>query len=157
MAPPNAIEPVPVPHSGTHDVVPLPDSRNNPFKDDPIPSTGNLRPVPARPASYLRSSNSVEAEFDPQASNQKTMRSVLIAKAASKTISDSSNGLAKTTSTRRAQPIAKDVSTQTEQSLFEESPPEVVPASISVPVSSLRNLTTIPTAADQFVNPLRAQ
>jgi len=157
MPPPNAIDPVSVPHSGTHNVVPLPDTRNNPFKDDPIPTTRNLLPVPGRPASFLRSSNIVQAEFDPQASNQQAIRSVLISKVASKTISDSSNGLAKTTSTRRAQPLAKVVSAHVERSFLEQAPPEVVPASLSVPVSGLRNLTAVPPAADQFVNPLRAQ
>ncbi len=156
VVPPNPIDSVPAPHPKVREVVPVPDSRNNPFGDDPIPTTRNLRPVPSRPASYLRSSNRIEVEYDPQASNQQVMRSILIAKAASKSISDSSNGLAKTSSTRRVQPLSNDASLQVEPSFFELMPPEVVPASLSMPVSSLRNRTTMPPAADQFVNPLRA-
>lgn len=152
--PPNPIvDPVPAPKPNTHEVVPLPESRDNPFKDDP--TTRNLRPVPARPANYLRSNNRVGAEYDPQASNQ-PMKSVLVPKVAAKTISDSSDRLATTTSTRRVQTQSSDASSQAEKSLFEQMSPEVVPASLSVPMSNLRKLPTIPPPSDQFINPLRA-
>jgi hypothetical protein len=151
--PPNPIVdpvPAPVPNAVTPEAVPLPDSRVNPFKDEP--QTRNLRPVRGRPASYLRSN---EIEYDPQASNQNVMHSVLVSKAASKKITDSSNGLAKTSSTRRVL-TSSDASETKEQSVFEQAPPAVVPASINAPITRLRPLSTMPPAADQFINPLRA-
>ncbi len=164
MAPPNSVDAVPAPKLRKREIVPPPDSRVNPFGDDPVESTRNLRPVPARPASYLRSNSNSGVEFDPQASNQQAMRSVLFSKAASKTISDSANGLAKTTSTRRAVPHstevnsqATEVNSQVNQTHFEPLPPEVIPASLSVPVTSLRSQNTAPAFPDPFVNPLRAQ
>jgi hypothetical protein len=154
MAPSNPIhDPVPVPHSHTREIVPLPDSRLDPFKDDP--TTRNLRAVPARPASYLRPNSDVPT--DPQARDHKSMRSILMSKAASKSISDSADGLAKTSSTRRPLPLVENISTQFEQSVYEQALQEVVPASLSVPVSSLRKPKPLPPASEQFVNPLRAQ
>lgn len=157
MAPQNTIESVPAPNSGPHEVVPLPDSRVNPFKDDPIPTSRNLKPVPVRSGSYLRTGNRLETDFDPQASNYSAKQSALITKAASRTIIDTSNGLAKTSSTRRVQSQSNNSVSDTESSYFDRIAPEVVPASLSTPVSNLRRLPSIPPADDQFVNPLRAQ
>jgi hypothetical protein len=103
----------------------------------------------------LRSNSDIQT--DPQASNQKAARSILMSKASSKSISDSPHGLAKTTSTRRAQPLVDNVASYVESSVFEQAAPEVVPASFTVPVSKLRDSTSMSGAAEQFVNPLRAQ
>ncbi|MDX1927027.1 MAG: hypothetical protein SFV81_10935 [Pirellulaceae bacterium] len=156
--PPNPIVdpvPVPAPKTTTPESGPLPDSRVNPFKDEPS-TTRNMRAIPSRPASYLRSSERTEVDFDPQASKQAGMRSVLVSKAVTKNISDASSGLAKSSSTRRVQSSISDLSKPEEPSVFEQVPPEVIPASVSVPVTRLRPLSTIPPAADQFINPLRA-
>jgi hypothetical protein len=80
-----------------------------------------------------------------------------MSKAASKSISDSAHGLAKTTSTRRTKPLVENLSAELEQTVFEQAAPEVVPASLVVPVSNLRKLIASPSGAEQFVNPLRAQ
>jgi hypothetical protein len=150
---PNPIgDPVSVPAPPEN--VPLPDARVNPFKDDS--TSRNLRQVPARPVKYLPSSRHIEVEYDPQANNQPALRSVLVSKAASKTMSDSLNGLATSASTRRVQTALQDASKQTEDSFFEQTPPEVVPASINVPANRSRPLSTMPPASDQFTNPLRA-
>lgn len=148
--------PVPAPKTTTPETVPIPDSRVNPFKDEPS-TTRNMRAVPSRPASYLRSNERIQVDYDPQASKQAGMRSVLVSKAGTKNNSDASSGLAKSSSTRRVQSSISDSSEPEEPSVFEQVPPEVIPASISVPVARLRPLSTIPPASDQFINPLRAQ
>lgn len=152
MAPPNPVVD-PLPHSGTHEVVPMPDSSVNPFQDEK--TSRNLRAVPSRPASYLRPN--INVKTDPQASSQKSMRSIMMSKAASKSISDAAHGLATTTSTRRTLPLTESVNAPVDQTVIEKTAPEVVPASLSVPLSRLRDPKPLPAAAEQFVNPLRAQ
>lgn len=152
MTPPNAIQDtVPKPTTRTPEIVPLPDTPADPFRDE---STRVLRPVPTRPAGYLRSNGSSQIEFDPQASHRKSMRSILMSKAASKSISDSE--LATTTSTRRAQPLGENENTFTERSAFEQSKSEVVPASLSMSMSSPSSSIATQPATEQFINPLRA-
>jgi hypothetical protein len=85
------------------------------------------------------------------------MRSILMSKAASKSISDAAHGLATTTSTRRTLPLTESVNAPVDPTVIEMTAPEVVPASLSVPLSSLRDPKPLPAAAEQFVNPLRAQ
>ena len=153
--PPNTIHaPVPEPPCSSPKLVPLPDKQVDPFRDE---STRILRPVPSRPAGYLRSNGGSQIEFDPQASQQQSMRSILMSKAASKSISDSANGLATTTSTRRAQPLGKIASMPIDQLTIAQAGSEVVPASLSIPISSLRSPTATLPAVEQFINPLRAQ
>ena len=153
MPPPNAIQdPVPVPTTRTPELVPLPETPADPFRDE---STRVLRPVPARPAGYLRSNGSSQIEFDPQASHRKAMRSILMSKAASKSISDAE--LATTTSTRRAQPLGENENSFTERSAIEQSAAEVVPASLSMPMSGLSGPIATQPKTEQFINPLRAR
>jgi hypothetical protein len=152
MPPTNPVaDPIPVHNPGAPEVVPAPENRIDPFKDDP--TTRSLRTIPARPAGYLRSKT--EVHTDPQASNQKSMRSILMSKAASKSISDSAHGLATTTSTRRLKQLVTNESQQVENVILEQGAPEVVPASLSQPMSSLRDSTTGP--VEQYINPLRAR
>ena len=153
--PPKLIhDPIPVPPRSSPELVPLPDKQVDPFRDE---STRILRPVPSRPAGYLRSNGGSQIEFDPQASQQQSMRSILMSKAASKSISDSANGLATTTSTRRAQPLGKIASMPIDQLTIAQAGSEVVPASLSIPISSMRSPTATLPAVEQFINPLRAQ
>ncbi len=153
MTPPNTIQdPVPVPTTRTPELVPLPETPADPFRDE---STRVLRPVPTRPAGYLRSNGSSQIEFDPQASHRKAMQSILMSKAASKSISDAE--LATTTSTRRAQPLGENENSFTERSAIEQSTAEVVPASLSMPMSSLSGPIATQPKTEQFINPLRAR
>lgn len=172
MAPSNPVaEPIPVPVPAPTRVPtpapkePKPDSQVDPFKDE---SSSLQRSVPTRPASYMRSTQRPVVEYDPQASNDTKMRSILNSKHSAaapgtRKVTDAEFGLAKSSSTRR--PVgskpSQSLATSRETSSIrpERSGSEVVPASVSEPVSSLRSGTTARTATvespETFYNPLR--
>lgn len=168
-APAPAPVPTPIPAPNL-----LPDTQSNPFIDEGSSHTRNLRAVPVRSASQLRSTRSPAIQYDPQASANPPLRSILTSQAASRSVSDSAFGLATSRSTRKTLTSSIDDRGSFEMearrvrdievaaSEVELTAPEVVPASVSVPIPRLSPVHTTESTATStgssvgsYFNPLR--